>query len=163
MNDNAILEMTESLIKKFIINIIQIINNSDNEMEDMLGEAYLVVYENYKIILSNERVFINELKKKCLRNNKYGKRIESSKRWTYFNQLEESLPERMGYSFEINTDKIVGLDTIKQYVSKDEYDFLIYYYDWGLNKTASEYDIKPGACRQRVHRIKKRILKEMSS
>ena len=163
MDENSILELTETLIKKFIINVRQIVNNSDHEMEDMFGEAYLVVYENYEKIISNERIFINELKTKCLRHNKYGKRIESSSRWQYFNQLEETLPERIGYSFEINTDMIVGLDAIRQYLSKDEYDFLLYYYEWGLNKTSKDYNIKPTTCRQRVFRLKQRILKGMNS
>ncbi|MEG0151655.1 MAG: hypothetical protein RR744_00550 [Cellulosilyticaceae bacterium] len=163
MNCDAILTLTDELIKKFIINIKQIVSNSDNEIGDIIGEAYLVVYSNYESILQNERVFINELKKKCLRNNKYGKRIESSDRWKYFNQLEESLPKRMDYAYEINVDYIVNLDAIRKHISDDEYSFVLSYYDLGMVKFSEKNNISPNACRQKVHRIKRRILKEMSS
>lgn len=162
MNEESVLELTQSLIKKFIINIRQIVSNSDNDIEDILGEAYIVVWDNYERIINNERTFINEMKTKCLRHNKYGRRIESAARWSYFNQLEESLPERMGYTFEINEDLIVGLDTVKQYVSEDEYDFLIFYYENGNSKTSSQYNVSENACRQRVYKLKRKINKEMS-
>lgn len=159
---DKILELTNKLIKRFIININQIITNSDNEMCDILGEAYIVVYENYDAIIENERVFINEMKKKCLRNNKYGKRIESIERWEYFNNLESSIPERMSYTFEINEDLIVGLDAIKKCITEDEYNFLICYYENGSDKTSSVYGITNTTCRQRVCRLKKKILEVLN-
>lgn len=157
-----ILELTNTLIKRFIININQIITNSDNEMGDILSEAYIVVYENYDRIVENERVFINEMKKKCLRNNKYGRRIESIERWQYFNELESSIPERMSYTFKLDEDLIVGLEAIKGVTTKEEYDFLICYYENGSDKTSTIYGISNTTCRQRVCRLKKRILEVLS-
>ncbi len=55
------MKKAEQLIKKFRININQIIANSDNTMDDIRNEAYLVVADNYSSIQKNERVFINEL------------------------------------------------------------------------------------------------------
>lgn len=157
-----ILELANMLIKRFIININQIIVNSDNEMGDILSEAYIVIYEHYDEILDNERVFINEMKKRCLRNNKYGKRIESIERWKYFNGLESSIPERMSYTFKINEDLIVGIDAIKGVTTKEEYDFLICYYEYGSEKTSTIYGISNTTCRQRVCRLKKRFLEVLS-
>ena len=70
------LHTVNELIKKFRININQIVTNSDNTIDDVENEAFIVLSENYNEIMNNNRVFINELKKKCLKFNKYGKRIE---------------------------------------------------------------------------------------
>lgn len=70
-----LMQKLNQLLQKFHINIQQIINNSDNEFEDIKNEAYIILQENYDEILKNERVFINKLKAKCLKFNKYGKRI----------------------------------------------------------------------------------------
>lgn len=156
--DDKILKLSNELIKKFIINIRQIISNSDNDMCDIESEAYIITYEHYEHILKNERVFINEMRKKCLRNNKYGKRIESMNRWEYFNSLESSIPERTKITSEINEDLIVGIDAIKQCISDEEYNFLITYYDVGSEKTSEKYCISNTACRQKVHRLKRKIL-----
>ena len=131
-------------------------------MEDILSEAYIVVYEHYDEILDNERVFINEMKKRCLRNNKYGKRIESITRWEYFNNLESSIPERMSHTFKIDEDLIVGIESIKNVTTQEEYDFLICYYENGSEKTSTIYGISNTTCRQRVCRLKKRILEVLS-
>ena len=65
------LHIVNELIKKFRININQIVTNSDNTIDDIENEAFIVLSENYNEIMNNNRVFINELKKKCLKFNKY--------------------------------------------------------------------------------------------
>lgn len=65
------LSTVNSLISKFKINVNQIISNSDHDREDILNESYLVVQEHYDKIVKNERVFINELKTRGLKFNKY--------------------------------------------------------------------------------------------
>lgn len=162
MCETEMLKLTQSLIKNFIINIRQIISNSDNDMDDILGEAYIVVFENYNDIIKNNRVFINRMKTRCLKNNKYGKRIESHERWSYFNNLELTICDRDKYTSEIDEDTIVGIDAIKKVITDYEYDFLIFYYENGMTKTMDKYKINNNACRQRVCRLKRKILKELN-
>ena len=153
------LNMVDKLIKKFRINITQIINNSDNEYEDIKNEAYIVVHDNYDKIIKDERVFINELRNSCLRFNKYNVRITEKERWERYNMLEERLSYDFKNELEINEDVIVGLETIKRYVTQPEYDFLIYYTTYGGKLTSERYNMRENTVRKNFEIIKKRIRK----
>lgn len=152
--------MLDKLLKKFHINIQQIINNSDNEMEDIRNEAYIVLYEHYSEILKDDRVFINELKKKCLKFNKYGKRIESKNRWEYFNQKELEMQEKSKQYEQMNEDNMCILIDIQNAIGKENYKFLLYYYSFGYKETAIRYNISPELVRKRVSLLLNKIRKE---
>ena len=128
--------IVNTLISKFIINVNQIINNSDNTMEDIKNEAYIVVDNNYSKIKENERVFINELKTRCLKFNKYGKRIESKERWKEFNNREEAMVEQFNNEYDINEDVLCQLLDVKEIIGEESYKFLIDYYNFGSKETS---------------------------
>ena len=155
------LNMVDRLIKKFRININQIINNSDNEYEDVKNEAYIVLNDNYDRIVKDEKVFINELRNSCLKFNKYNTRITEKERWERYNILEERLVHNYKNELEINEDVIVGIESIKKYITQYEYDFLIYYVVHGGRITSDKYNISESTVRKRFELIKKRIRKEM--
>lgn len=155
------LNMVDKLIKKFRINVTQIINNSDNEYDDIKNEAYIVVNDNYDRIVKDEKVFINELRNSCLKFNKYNTRITEKDRWEKYNALEERLAYDFKNNLDINEDIIVGIEAVKKCVTQFEYDFLIYYVTYGGKSTSDKYNISESTVRKRFELIKKRIRKEM--
>lgn len=155
------LKLLDKLLKDFHINIQQIIKNSDNEYEDIKNEAYIVLYENYDEILKDKRVFINKLKAKCLKFNKYGKRIESAERWKYFNDKELQMDEQSEKQKEINENHLCILLDVKRIVGDDNYNFLIDYYSLGYKETSIKYEISPDLTRKRVSLLLDKIRKEM--
>ena len=104
-----ILDFTNSLLNKFNININQIIRCSDNTLSDIKNEAFIVVFENLNKIKHNERTFINELKTKCLKFNKYGKRIESKDRFERFNHYENEMIETKINDLDLDEDTLCTL------------------------------------------------------
>lgn len=154
-----LLSVVNSLIKKFKINVNQIIMNSDNTLEDIVNEAFIVVSENKEDIDNNKNVFINELRKRCLRFNKYGKRIESSERWKVFNDREERLQYDFGNNQDLDEDFICDIETIKTLISKEDYEYLIYYYSYGYKLTAKKYSLKEETARKRATNLIKKIRK----
>lgn len=115
-------------MKKFYININQIVTNSDNNIDEVKNEGYIVLSEHYDEILKDNKVFINELKKRCLKFNKYGRRIESKERWEKFNSLEDRM-NNVSPSYSIlDQDMLCDLLDVKSSLSDTEYEFLIYYY-----------------------------------
>lgn len=156
-----LLKLLDKLIKKYYINIQQIINNSDNDMGDIKNEAYIILHENYDKILKNDKIFINELKTKCLKFNKYGKRIESSKRWEYFNQKEEQMNDNTNKYSNLNEDNLCLLLDIKNFIGEKDYNFLLDYYALGYKETSIKYKISPSLTRKRVSFLIDKIRKEM--
>lgn len=155
------IETVNSMIKKFRINVRDIINNSDNTMEDVTNESFIILHNFFDEIKDNEIVFIRELRNKCLKFNKYGKKINSKKDWERFNAYEEKLQYEYKNEFEINEDKICDLNTIKNIICENEYDFLIFYYENGGRDTAIKYNISNGAVRKRVYTLINKIKKEL--
>lgn len=145
--------IVNTLISKFIINVNQIINNSDNTMEDIKNEAYIVVDNNYSRIKENERVFINELKTRCLKFNKYGKRIESKERWKEFNNREEAMVEQFNNEYDINEDVLCQLLDVKEIIGEESYKFLIDYYNFGSKETSLRYHISEPTAKKRVNEM----------
>lgn len=144
------MDIVEELIKKFRINISQIIANSDNTMEDVRNEAYIVVDENFSSIMNNERVFINKLKTRCLKFNKYSRRIESKDRWSLYNDREDRMVSLVENEFNIDEDTICILEDIKEIVGEDSYNFLIYYFTYGSELTSRKYRISIPTVRKRI-------------
>lgn len=155
------LEATQKLLKKFRINISQIIRNSDNTMEDIESESYLVLHDFFDSIRENENIFINELRRKCLRFNKYGKRIDSKRDWDRFNAYEKALEADYENPMDTNEDLILNINLVKEIVSEEEYSFLIYYFGYGQEETSKKYNIKEGTARKRVHVLISKIKKEL--
>lgn len=153
--------IVNTLISKFIINVNQIINNSDNTMEDIKNEAYIVVDNNYSRIKENERVFINELKTRCLKFNKYGKRIESKERWKEFNNREEAMVEQFNNEYDINEDVLCQLLDVKEIIGEESYKFLIDYYNFGSKETSLRYHISEPTVKKRVNEMISRVRRKL--
>lgn len=153
--------IVNTLISKFIINVNQIINNSDNTMEDIKNEAYIVVDNNYSKIKENERVFINELKTRCLKFNKYGKRIESKERWKEFNNREEAMVEQFNNEYDINEDVLCQLLDVKEIIGEESYKFLIDYYNFGSKETSLRYHISEPTVKKRVNEMISKVRRKL--
>lgn len=153
--------IVNTLISKFIINVNQIINNSDNTMEDIKNEAYIVVDNNYSRIKENERVFINELKTRCLKFNKYGKRIESKERWKEFNNREEAMVEQFNNEYDINEDVLCQLLDVKEIIGEESYKFLIDYYNFGSKETSLRYHISEPTVKKRVNEMISKVRRKL--
>lgn len=153
--------IVNTLISKFIINVNQIINNSDNTMEDIKNEAYIVVDNNYSRIKENERVFINELKTRCLKFNKYGKRIESKERWKEFNNREEAMVEQFNNEYDINEDVLCQLLDVKEIIGEERYKFLIDYYNFGSKETSLRYHISEPTVKKRVNEMISKVRRKL--
>lgn len=153
--------IVNTLISKFIINVNQIINNSDNTMEDIKNEAYIVVDNNYTRIKENERVFINELKTRCLKFNKYGKRIESKERWKEFNNREEAMVEQFNNEYDINEDVLCQLLDVKEIIGEERYKFLIDYYNFGSKETSLRYHISEPTVKKRVNEMISKVRRKL--
>lgn len=153
--------IVNTLISKFIINVNQIINNSDNTMEDIKNEAYIVVDNNYSRIKENERVFINELKTRCLKFNKYGKRIESKERWKEFNNREEAMVEQFNNEYDINEDVLCQLLDVKEIIGEESYKFLIDYYNFGSKETSLRYHMSEPTVKKRVNEMISKVRRKL--
>lgn len=152
-----LVDFTNSLLKKFKINIDQILRCSDNTMEDIKNEAFIVVFDNFDSIKSNERLFINKLKSSCLKFNKYGKRIESKERFNRFNEYENRLIENTENTLDLDEDLLCSIMDVKNYLSKEDYDFLIEYYGIGCEYVSDKYNISKELARKRVSNLLKKI------
>lgn len=152
-----LLELLDKLLKKFNINIRHIINNSDNTYEDVKNDGYIILYEHYDEIIKDDRVFINELKKKCLKFNKYNRRIDTKKKWQEFNDLEDLMNNISNSHTRINEDIICDIADIQNIVSKEEYNFLIDYYNLGYEKTAEKYNISNNYSRRKASSLINKI------
>lgn len=153
--------MIKTLLKKFNINIKQILSVSDNTLEDIEQEAHIVFIEFEKEINKNEKVFINELKKRCLSFNKYGKRIDSHKEFDRFNQYEENMINQVHTTSYISEDTILGLAIIKDNCSEEEYNLLLDYHRFGQKLTSIKYNIKESTLRKRICDLQNRIRKKV--
>lgn len=151
------LSMVNSMIQKFNKNVKQILANSDNTIDDIVSEAFIVLEEHKKEIENNQNVFINELRNRCLKFNKYGKRIESKKRWELFNDRECEYQDRIKNNLNINEDLICYIETIKTIINKDDYDFLIFYYGNDGKRTSEKYNMTEMQVRNRVHYLVNKI------
>lgn len=156
------IEMVQSMISKFRININQIIRNSDNTMEDIENESFLVLHDFFDKIKDNEKIFINELRSRCLKFNKYGRRLDNKEDWERFNRYEESLQHEYKNSMDINEDLILGINVIKEKICEEEYSFLIHYFRYGQKETSIKYSLKEGTVRKRVHTLINKIRKELN-
>jgi hypothetical protein len=154
-----LLELLDILLRKFNINIRQIINNSDNIFEDIRNEGYIVLYEHYDDIIKDNNVFINELRKKCLRFNKYGKRIDTKSKWEEYNALEDTMNNISNSYTQINEDLLCSMCDIKDLIGEDNYKFLIDYYGLGYKKTAEKYNISSHLSRKRASLLIEKIRK----
>lgn len=156
------LNLLELLMKKFYINVNQIVANSDNNIDEVKNEGYIVLSEHYDKILKDNRVFINELKKRCLKFNKYGRRIESKEMWEKFNSLEDRMNNVSPLYSTLDEDTLYDLLDVKSFLSDTEYKFLIYYYNYGCEITSRRYDLSPEATRQRVHTLISKLKKHFN-
>lgn len=156
------IEMVQQMISNFRINVNQIIRNSDNTIEDIESESFLVLHDFFDEIKDNNKVFINELKTRCLKFNKYGRRLDNKKDWERQNMYEERLQYEYDNGMEINEDIIVGIQAIKEKICEEEYSFLIYYYENGQEETSKKYNLKVGTTRKRVYDLIKKIRKELN-
>lgn len=155
------LERLNYLLKHFHINIQQIIHNSDNEMEDIINEAYIVLYEHYEDIQKNDKVFINELKKRCLKFNKYNRRIDTKTKWEEFNELEQQMFTNSNLYKEIDANSMCLLIDIQNIIGEKNYQFLIDYYNYGYKEVARKYNISPDCARKRTSLLIKQIQKKL--
>lgn len=155
------LDIVNSLIRKFRINVNQIIANSDNTIEDVTNEAYIVVDENLSKIMKNERVFINELKTRCLKFNKYGKRIESKDRWEVFNSREENIANTIATSCTINEDMLCLKLDIKDVVGEENYNFLLDYFSYPKAYMSLKYKISEPTINKRAKKLIDRLRREL--
>lgn len=153
------IELVDELMKKYHINIRYIMNNSDNDMEDIKVESYIIVQENFDKLKECDKCFIPLLKKSCLKNNKYGKRIESKDRWEKFNELERDIPNRVETYSEIDEDKFCCLEAIKSLLTEEQYYFLLYFYAYGCASTAKKYKKSEDTIYNKVHKLVKKIQK----
>lgn len=155
------LDIVNSLIRKFRINVNQIIANSDNTIEDVTNEAYIVVDENLSKIMKNERVFINELKTRCLKFNKYGKRIESKDRWEVFNSREEDMTNTISTSYSINEDMLCLKLDIKDVVGEENYNFLLDYFSYPKAYMSLKYKISEPTINKRAKKLIDKLRREL--
>ncbi|MGL5100802.1 MAG: hypothetical protein ACRC6B_12375 [Fusobacteriaceae bacterium] len=149
------------LLSKFRINVNHIINNTDNTIEDIKSEAYLVLHTNLERIELDERVFINELKNNCLKFNKYNRVMNTKVDWERFNRYEERLQHEYSNGMEIDEDMILGLHLIKDVADEEEYQLLLDYYRYGQKLTSEKYNMKEGTIRKRVFKLIQRLKKEL--
>lgn len=149
------------MIKRFNRSINQIIRNSDNTLEDIESESFLVLHDYFDKIMENEKVFINELRTRCLRFNKYGKRLDNKEDWERHNRYEEALALNYKNSMEINEDLILSIHVIKEKICEEDYNFLIYYFSYGQEETSNKYNLKEGTVRKKVHVLIKKLRKEL--
>lgn len=156
------IETVHNMINRFKININQIIRNSDNTMEDIENESFLVLHDFFDKIKENEKVFINELRSRCLKFNKYGRRLDNKDDWERFNRYEESLQYEYKNAMEIDEDLILGIHIIKEKICEEEYSFLIYYFRYGQGETSKKYNLKEGTVRKKVHSLISKIKKELN-
>ena len=147
------LSVVNELIKKFRINVNQIIANSDNTMEDIINESFIVVSDNYEQIKDNDRVFINELKTRCLRFNKYGRRIESKERWEKYNELEQRMVENFRNILNIDEDILCLIVDIKNIIGENNYIFLLDYFTYTGKVVSKKYGISEPTMRKRVSEL----------
>lgn len=155
------IETVNNMIKKFRININYILRNTDNTMEDIQNESFLVLHDFLDRIKDNEKVFINELRNRCLKFNKYNRVMNTKEDWERFNRYEERLQHEYDNGMEIDEDLLLGLQVIKEATSEEEYNFLIYYYQYGQEETSKKYDLKEGTVRKRVFTLTNKIKKEL--
>lgn len=144
------LNKLDYLLQHFHINIHQIINNSDNTFDDIKNEGYIVLHEHYNEIEKDNKVFINELRKRCLKFNKYNRRIDTKAKWEEFNNLEENLRNEVNLYSQIDEDTLCSIADIENIVGKSNLEFLIYYYNYGYAKTALQYNLSPDTTRKRA-------------
>lgn len=100
------LDKLDYLLQHFHIDIHQIINNSDNTFDDIKNEGYIVLHEHYDEIEKDNKVFINELRKRCLKFNKYNRRIDTKAKWEEFNNLKENLRNEVNLYSQIDEDTL---------------------------------------------------------
>lgn len=155
------LSVVNNMIQKFRININQIIANSDNTIEDIINESCIVIKEHKEAIECNNNVFINELRKKCLRFNKYGKRIESKERWKEFNNREEAMVEQFNNEYDINEDVLCLLLDVKEIIGEESYKFLIDYYNFGSKETSLRYHISEPTVKKRVNEMISKVRRKL--
>lgn len=151
-----IINLTKELMNKFKKTINQIIANSDNNMEDMFNESIIVIMDNYDAIQNNNNIFINQLKKNCLKFNKYGKRIESKDRWEEFNNREENISKEVPTTTKLNEDMFYDIIDLKNIIDKEDYDFLIDYYNYGQDIISEKYGITINTARKRTYDLIKK-------
>lgn len=151
------LSLINKMIQKFKININQILANSDNTMEDITNEAFIVLKEHKDAIDKNHNIFINELRKRCLKFNKYGKRIDSKKQWEKFNDREEVLKYEYKNPLDINEDLICSLEVIKSIIKEKDYEFLLFYYNNDRKRTAERYSMTETQVRNKVQYLINKI------
>lgn len=155
--------MIEILLKQFSKNVQQIILVSDHEYEDIVNESYLVYYEHKDRIHENKNVFINELRKKCLKFNKYGKRLDCKRDFERFNQYESEMVDEVDTETESKENDIVDLISIQSVCTEDEYNFLLNYYRYGQTKCSEIYNIKVSTLRKRVFDLQNKIKKKLGA
>lgn len=148
-----IYNIVDDLLRQFKINVNQIISNSDNTLEDLRNEAVLIVQDKLSSIQKDKRVFINELKKRCLKFNKYSKRIESKERWEIFNNYETRLIETITNPY--NTDEnLVSLKVdITGIVGEENYNLLIDYFTLKIKDVAVKYGISETELEDKVMKL----------
>lgn len=151
--------IVNELLNKFKITVNQIKRNSDNNIDDIRNESFIIVYENLDKITDNQKIFINMLKSNCLKFNKYNRRIESHDRWERFNNYEDKLKNEYKNDLEVNEDFICIRNDIINNLGKDNYNFLIYYYSYGGKETSIKYNIKEDLVRKRISNLIKQIRK----
>ena len=159
MTDEKIMETVDTLLKKFIINVNQIQNNSDNDMDDIRNEAVIVVIEFYEQIQENSQVFINELKRRCLKFNKYNRRIESKERWERFNSYEEMLPDSCECVTRFDDDIFYNMIDIESLIGAEQLQFLIDYYSYGVEKLASKTGKNTSSVKKKAKKLRDYIRK----
>ena len=157
-----ILELSDRLIRKFKINIDYILKCSDNNIEDLRNEAFIVVFDNYDKIMDNEKVFINELRSKCLKFNKYNRRIESKKLFEKFNEYENRMVIEESNKNDFDEDKLCTLLSIQNMLNQEDYEFLIKYYSLGGEELSKQLNLAPSTIRKRVSNLLKTIRKELN-
>lgn len=148
-----IYNIVDDLLRQFKINVNQIISNSDNTLEDLRNEAVLIVQDKLSSIQKDKRVFINELKKRCLKFNKYSKRIESKERWEIFNNYETRLIETVTNPY--NTDEnLVSLKAdITDIVGEENYNLLIDYFTLKIKDVAVKYGISETELEDKIMKL----------
>lgn len=148
-----IYNIVDDLLRQFKINVNQIISNSDNTLEDLRNEAVLIVQDKLSSIQKDKRVFINELKKRCLKFNKYSKRIESKERWEIFNNYETRLIETVTNPY--NTDEnLVSLKVdITDIVGEENYNLLIDYFTLKIKDVAVKYGISETELEDKIMKL----------
>lgn len=146
---------SQELMEKYSFVISKIISNSDNTMDDVKNEAYIVTKLHYDEILEDNKIFINELKKCCLKFNKYSRRIDTIDKWKEFNDLESNMlsQKEQCNNMNIDDDKLCKLITIQTLISDEDYNFLLCYFGYGLEYTSKKYNITESNTRVKVHRL----------